>query len=446
VELLESEEWVGEVLSLYGQTAFGAYWNTEHLQNGDYTAIFRIYGSSYSLVLPVEFSINRAIARETVSIKGVDHGDIVENIIIQANSYPDAGAVGTYFTVTANKPTNVKVRNIKLRVFKGEKLIDTISMKDDGKHADDGKNDSEYGAVIKAKKSRGYSEGYYKIQIAATDKEGKERPPLELGFTLGAGSGLCNTIHNFEPDENPPADKLKIAFFGEGFDSEEELLEFSVSAKDFLMSIEPFKSNKEKIIISSLYPKTAAGCKLTYNSLSKKYSPTCDWAKAEREVNKSCEADKIVIFYKYNQIRGSANGIWRSVGLVTSDGLNMHITNRTVAHELGHTLGLLDEYVYPKYKNNSKPSNISTWCLWSTACKLPPFMKELETKWNCSGKNTCSDWSSLENAECIQGCHKGGWYRSSNKNIMAAEKESVFSPAAEKILEAAINYFAEGGK
>ncbi len=387
----------------------------------------------------------------------------VEIEIESAAVTPAEGQLGAILTVNATVLNQENAASAKIEVSFINQLCapdgscqdipiptEEKQLYDDGSHNDLAANDGVYGNTITAAPLNGYSEGHYSVKVIVTDKTGKTFEK-ETSFSISSSGGACKVIlHN-----GNSSSKLDVVFLGDDFSKESRFEDSAVSASNYLLSLEPFKSKKDKINIYMVKADRDLKCHHFVNPRTGETTRliVCDWSKVATSASRCAQYDKGIVLYKDDMYGGAGQGIWSDF-CVSYKGLDPKVAapdkwKKIVAHEFGHTLGLHDEYVVEEYTDevyahydSSSPLN---WCHECPNCHTPPFLSSLPTAWNCTTDSSCSEWSSLPGSECVKGCTFDNWHRSKSKNSMMLDANGPFSPAAAKFLEAAIDYFAGGG-
>jgi hypothetical protein len=193
------------------------------------------------------------------------------------------------------------------------------------------------------------------------------------------------SVNSDEARNAPDTNSLNILVFGDNFSDEQSFLVKFNAIKDYVLQIEPFKMRSSQIIFTPLYNSQASFC-----------------------LNQDCnlnEIKKIIssrgIFYNkliavvdkkpYYGVSWEINGDFAEMSATKSDFVS--------AHELGHLLGLDDEYIY----KDSDPGKYL----------MGP---------NCFGQSPPnSNWSNIVPlGQYFKGCLITDRYRSSMTGIMYA--------------------------
>jgi len=189
-------------------------------------------------------------------------------------------------------------------------------------------------------------------------------------------TGNCVSIHS----SGDPSKKLDIIFLAHNYK------DFSIFASDVslhtntLFSIEPFKSNSNRINIWRVDKNFDLGC---YGD----WAIFCDATKVA-EAAYNCPADQVVILTEF---AGGGCGGYSTVNA------RLEGANRTTVHEFGHCFGdLLDEYLYGDK---------------STESGVIPHGP------NCDD-SSCDAWGGMLGTSCIKDCSFTNWYRPTNQSVM----------------------------
>lgn len=193
--------------------------------------------------------------------------------------------------------------------------------------------------------------------------------------------GSCETLI----DNNG---KIGVTFLSEGV-AKEKLVEFA----NYLMSSEPYASDKEKF---NFYYVGETGCEVVYGSVILCYSSDLVRRAA------SCDSDIIVAVSSRNGLRSSA------YGNVVS--LSSGLPKTVFLHEFGHAFAnLADEYV---------PSEIPR------------------------GSQNCQKSCSFKISEgCFEGCSKNEYYRSIDSSVMRTLSTSNYGKLNTQIIQNALDNY-----
>ena len=198
-----------------------------------------------------------------------------------------------------------------------------------------------------------------------------------------------------------PAKKIDIVFLGFGYDDKKKLSDDVVQYASQLLSIEPFKSNKELFNIWMIDEKQPS-CTLERGTY---YS--CGPINVNRIVA-SCPNDYVIVLISkkvvgYN-IRSSSSGNIAKI--------NTRDNKLVLLHEFGHSFGgLADEYREDSYT-------------WFDAKDFP----------NCDYAG-CEKWKNVNGTDCIKECSLTKFYRSIDISIMRNyDKSNIYGLLNEMII------------
>lgn len=201
------------------------------------------------------------------------------------------------------------------------------------------------------------------------------------------------------PDVNPK--KLDIVVVGDNFPIPEMIQNVKTNYERDLLTVEPFRSRSQDIQFHVLPKVFDLQCQNDPDpKVSGKPIQVC---KNPKNLLQELTAAKI----PFDKIVIAALALHG--GHAQRDGAMAYVptlqqnSNTIFAHELAHTLGLVDEYVISDTGDQSD---------------YQKTMGSASSLVNCSAVSTCSDWKNISGAQCIAGCALQSWYRSSEKSIM----------------------------
>ncbi|MEM4662537.1 MAG: hypothetical protein QXM75_00775 [Candidatus Diapherotrites archaeon] len=274
-----------------------------------------------------------------------------------------------------------------------------------------------------------------------------EETPPQVPTATTANSPVA-TLTPYETDciklvSNAKSDEaLDIVIISSNFNNKTEFLAKANELSQHILGIEPFASNKNKINFFAVFVTSNLGCS---------YHPTinrllvCNWALSQNEASRCASFDRAIVLHREDKYGGSAQ-FWGKLSVsfcgihVGSSGTRYtEIWKDVAVHELGHTLGLLDEYIS---NPNDSASSVVSW-LQSKSWPIPPYMQTGTTAWNCSVGN-CSEWSGLTNIQCTKGCSLSEWYRPNPSGTMMYDLRGGFSEPSARMIKKALEYFAGG--
>jgi hypothetical protein len=169
--------------------------------------------------------------------------------------------------------------------------------------------------------------------------------------------------------------------------------EFEKTAREYIYgnsgfaSIEPFKSNMDKISFYAIFSDSAM-CSIDQGTL------ICDDFTSKR-IGSKCPNDYIFILGERNGFVDALVPV-RSSAYLNIASINTADSEFVVLHEFGHLFGrLVDEYTDDtSYKGLT-----------------------LKNAPNCDN-DSCNKWSDFNNTQCLKGCSLSNYYRSKDYTIM----------------------------
>lgn len=221
--------------------------------------------------------------------------------------------------------------------------------------------------------------------------------------------------------------KLDIAIIGDGFDNIDEFHEEADRMIKGFLEIEPFKTRASQIQFYRVDNFKISECPKTFSPSANIFRGSGCHSFAVQAVNNSgTPYDKIYVLANDKMFGGAseqANGMvaWGALG--TAEGLKNSSTI-IFAHELGHLLGLYDEYITGNARSRSMVTD--------------------EIVANCfAGTPTRDVWIDIPVSEYRQGCTSDAWWRSSEYSIMnAGQLSSSFNLVSQRIINEKLNLYA----
>jgi len=266
----------------------------------------------------------------------------------------------------------------------------SIYMYDDGNHNDLLAKDGVWANTWRAGGS-GVDRYYMDISLQRSGNNLYEITDNVRTFFLSEAP-KCTSVHN----AGDSADKLDILLVPDQFDASEMtvLSQKAQKVSDTLLSIEPFKTNQNKINISWVEVVQSLGCD--------KDVKNCTYANILASAA-SCPWDEIVVLAD-SDFRSWAT--YNGYAMVSAMASNYY---GVVVHELGHSFaGLRDEYI-ESGKDITKSS--------------------VDASINCDSSSSCPKWSSVAGAGCYDGCYYNyGYYRSIYSGVMRSSSAKDFGP------------------
>lgn len=390
--------------------------------------------------------------------------------VIEATIFPDSSSPGVLFTITANivDINGISTSDLPQAIIQkpDENPINIVILFDDGVHGDSALGDGIYGNIWD---STGQSDGDYFIDIIARDTlDNSIEAENILQFEIKKSAFCIQVINN-----GLSANKIDVVFVGSGFPTIEdfdwvvdEFIDYN-GEMDGLLSVEPFKSNREKFNfwrVDNLY-----------NFSDDFTDPNSYIFLWKNEARNNCPfADELIFLSVYpNSIRPSAgiHHLQMSIGTqylsdigwpLILDRWDMSIAHnklglrKILIHEFGHSFGgLYDEYLFGDLvPEDQQPNNVincdtyecSSWCDGNPSQPEPDknqFEAECLAVTNeiqCNNNMHCLwddrmdicrsvnfynyDFSGdlglncIEDTGCFAGCGPTNWYRAYENTVM----------------------------
>lgn len=258
--------------------------------------------------------------------------------------------------------------------------LSSVTLYDDGSHNDLLANDGVWASTWRA---GGASEGRYYIDFSLL-RNGYNAYEVtnNLRTFFLSEAPKCGYVHN----SGSSTDKLDILLVPDQFETSELEVFYQKAQKvsDMLLSIEPFKTQQNKINIGWVEVIQNLGCDKAENG--------CTSANIIASAA-SCPWDEIVVMADSN-FRS-----WATFGGYAMVDATDYNYDWVVTHELGHSFSsLLDEYV---------ESGLGT------------SVYRVNSSVNCDSSSSCTKWSGVAGAGCFDGCdYNLGFYRSINSGLM----------------------------
>ena len=230
----------------------------------------------------------------------------------------------------------------------------------------------------------------------AMDNAGNVRTSTLKNFTI-SNEPFCEYLIK----EGEESEKLDILFMGHAYDNITLYRENINASALTLLSIEPFKTNSNKINILFINKTTDLGCSATT-------SERCD-ASIIQTFASACPHDQIILL-TYNMGAGIALG---NIAVAQWN------SPPTVVHEFGHSFGGLSDEYSSGYTVDSAPGAV-----------------------NCDVQG-CPKWiDNVTGAGCFQICKATNWYRAANHSIMFDGNLSAgYGPVSELHLESLLQKY-----
>tara|TARA_Y100000034_G_C6895865_1_gene412977 strand:- start:44 stop:1696 length:1653 start_codon:yes stop_codon:yes gene_type:complete len=279
---------------------------------------------------------------------------------------PGSSQKGTHFLIKADTLVPKEYQSLELQI-QSDSFNSPVTLYDDGEHFDDKPKDGIYA-------------GFFDSSDAPLgDYEISKQSSALAEFTIYESS--CETISGIAKD-----DKINFVILPSGYESYND---FKADAKslltspDSLLTIDPFKSNKDQFSFSLVDSSVDLECTTSCSNVENVVC--CNNEKVIQEASQ-CHFDSVFVLINSADLCGSASTYAKVCA-------QHRVSNLALVHELGHSFaGLADEYVYNNY-------DIGT-------VDAP----------NCAPTD-CAKWNPITD-ECIPGCTYDDLYRSSQDSIM----------------------------
>ncbi|MFQ5531101.1 MAG: M64 family metallopeptidase [Candidatus Nanoarchaeia archaeon] len=306
---------------------------------------------------------------------------------------PSSSQEGTLFYITANPRETLEVQEYSLDIqTKGYST--EVTLYDDGNNFDLTSGDGIYAGFFD---SSGKPLGKYNIT--------KNDETLTT-FTIHKPG--CQIIEG-----NPKRTNINFVILPSGYDDYDE---FKVDAKQILtgrnslISIEPFKSNKDKFSFSVVNTSKDLECQIGCSNVP---NAICCNHKIVSEEASQCDHDSILVLVNSKEHCGSSTNYAKVCS-------RNKFSDLILVHELGHSFaGLADEYVYEEQYPGLDIGDV--------------------TAINCAPAG-CEKWSETEGG-CYQGCTYSDLYRPEKTESIMYTFYPGFNKVSERYIEKLIvNY------
>ena len=208
----------------------------------------------------------------------------------------------------------------------------------------------------------------------------------------------CMTIQS----NGDPNQKLDITFVGHNYSDAERqrFINEAMETKNFLLSLNPFNANIERINMYYVNQSLDLGC---YNGCSGNPGLICCSEARVLAAGAQCPftwgTDKIIVLANGLPYGGSS-----AAGANWAVASNAMYTREVAAHEFGHAFGLLmDEYDYGAPRGSPPPPYIPN-------CDVQP----------------CSRWMGVPSTSCIPICGYNDHFRSVSDSLMRSIPQSDY--------------------
>jgi hypothetical protein len=324
----------------------------------------------------------------------------IDTTKLSVNVFPQSSIKGTQFLVIANYFAQREQQDLELNIGKSSLsesafetgTLSTLKLYDDGNHQDGKAGDGVYGGFFDTQDS---STGEYEIK--------SEQKILSLFKVIQPS---CENIFNgnFE-------NKINFVILGADYSDLEDLkkdAEGLILGNEGLLSIEPFKSNKDKFSFVIANSSRDLECKLNCNNAS---TVICCNNNIVREEASQCHYDNIIVFFN-NKNSGDVCGSSSSYAKICS---KSNLAGFILSHELGHSFAdLADEYVYDEMFGAYSIGEINNA--------------------NCDVAG-CDKWKNITDG-CFKGCTYSNLYR-------PVKRDSIMLDISDKYNIVCINHMQE---
>ncbi len=216
--------------------------------------------------------------------------------------------------------------------------------------------------------------------------------------------------------------KINIAIVGAGFKDAASFKPWATKVIGQINAKQPFASNKANIVYRVASSSSSLGCAVS--SPVSRVLECSNTLVAKALTSARVPADKVIVIYNSRTYGGSAeavNGKYAASTLAVVDA-------DLVVHELGHLMGLMDEYVYTEDYFTQVYGGYSPDARYSQCVgKVPP----------ASWRTTAGPWSVWKNLPSVtwyKGCTGASWARPSQTSIMAGTSRT-FNSVSIKIIQ-----------
>jgi hypothetical protein len=231
----------------------------------------------------------------------------------------------------------------------------------------------------------------------------------------------------------PRSGKINIAIIGAGFKDAASFKPWASKVIGQINSRQPFANNKANIVYRVASSSSALGC--GFSSPVSRVLECSNTQVAKALASARVPADKVIVIYNSRTYGGSAEAVSgkyaaSSLAVVDAD---------LVVHELGHLMGLMDEYTYTEEVFTQVYSGYSSDARYSQCVgKVPP------ANWR-SAAGPWSVWKTLPGVTWYKGCTGPTWARPSQTSIMAGTSKT-FNSVSIKIIQDTLNQYYKASR
>lgn len=227
--------------------------------------------------------------------------------------------------------------------------------------------------------------------------------------------------------------KINIAIVGAGFKDPASFKPWASKVIGQINAKQPFASNKANIVYRVASSSSALGC--SFSSPVSRVLECSNTQVAKALASAHVPADKVIVIYNSRVYGGSAEAVSgkyaaSSLAVVDAD---------LVAHELGHLMGLMDEYTYTEEVFTQVYGGYSPDARYSQCVgKVPP------ASWRTTA-GPWSVWKTLPGVTWYKGCTGPSWARPSQTSIMAGTSKT-FNAVSVKIIQDTLNQYYKASR
>ncbi len=222
--------------------------------------------------------------------------------------------------------------------------------------------------------------------------------------------------------------KINIAIVGAGFKDAASFKPWATKVIGQISAKQPFASNKANIVYRVASSSSALGC--AFSSATSRVLECSNTLVAKALTSARVPADKVIVIYNSRTYGGSAEAVSgkyaaSSLAVVEAD---------WVVHELGHLMGLMDEYTYTEEFFTQVYGGYSADARYGQCVgKVPPAnWRTVSGPW--------SVWKTLPGVTWYKGCTGPSWARPSQTSIMAGTSRT-FNSVSIKIIQATLDEY-----
>jgi len=265
-----------------------------------------------------------------------------------------------------------------------DKYVGYATLYDDGTHNDGAAGDDVWGADTILV----YPDGSYYFNAYVNGIAYKKIRNLNIN-----NMPSCTTLVN----NGNSADKLDIVFIADQYTTAEmpNFIAKTQSAYTHLLGLKPFDTQSSKINIHRVDSPVNMGCAGWGTA-----QPNCNSGNISA-VAKLCPNDRTIVVADGNYRSFAYKGGYANVAANDSRFVGV------VAHEFGHSFGLLDD----EYTDSGVPD---------------PGASKVNLSVNCDTSTVCAKWNTIAGTGCYLGCdYRNTYYRSINNGIMKDSSPSI---------------------